>query len=190
MTKSTESSIPTNSDEPDFATIICLDRVCTSKEFKSRAAVLRNAGKMLSPSNQARDSVHFDKKKRIDSSEVAGALLDREQKGSTALDGSGAAIPHCRLESCIKPIGCLIKLEAPVKFAEEDVDLVFALVVPEVEDKDKEEDKAKARQHLRILQVCVGIFSDEANMEALRACRDAPSLHELFLKFGKLVQSV
>lgn len=68
----------------------------------------------------------------LDESDVYTQLLARERLGSTGL-GSGVAVPHCRVEGCPEPIGCLVTLAAPVDFDSPDgrpVDLLFVLLVP------------------------------------------------------------
>lgn len=145
--------------DPDFSFIVKPERVKVLTKTNSRAAVFRTVGGLIASDPQG-----------LDSHEVIGALLQREQEGSTALDDSGAAIPHCRLPSCYAPIGCMLRLDRAVKFADQDVDIVFALVVS----------KESQNTHLRILQTCARVFSNTANLAAIRSCQDSDSLHALF----------
>lgn len=147
------------SDDPDFSFIVKPERVQVLTRTNSRAAVFRTVGGLIASDPQG-----------LDSHEVIGALLKREQEGSTALDDSGAAIPHCRLASCQEPIGCLLRLDRNVKFASQEVDIVFALVVP----------KESQNLHLRILQTCARVFSNPSYLAALRSCEDGHALHLLF----------
>ncbi|MCY4657939.1 MAG: PTS sugar transporter subunit IIA [Gammaproteobacteria bacterium] len=149
------------SDEPNFSEIVIPERVRVLDKVNSRAAVLRTAGKLLADSPQ-----------ELNSHEVIGALLKREQEGSTALDSSGVAVPHCRLNGCTTPIGCLFRMSHPVKFAGESVDLVFALVTS----------NESQREHLKILQACAKMFLNEHNLEELRQSEDDLSLHSSFQK--------
>lgn len=75
----------------------------------------------------------FSQQTDIDSFEIIQALNAREQLGSTAI-GHGIALPHGRLESCKQPIAILVTLNEGVDFFasdKEDVDILFALLIPE-----------------------------------------------------------
>jgi PTS system nitrogen regulatory IIA component len=99
---------------------------------------------------------------------VAG-LLAREKLGSTAL-GDGIAIPHCRLASCEAAIGVLVTLSSPADYDGpdgEDVDLLFALVVP----------SDATQEHLNILADLARLFSQAEFRDALRACRTSEALY-------------
>lgn len=99
---------------------------------------------------------------------VFDQLLAREKLGSTGL-GTGIAIPHCRVENCNQPVGCLITLAEPIDFDAPDnqpVDLVFALLVPDGEHQ----------QHLDTLAGIARLFSQAGFCARLRAARDAEAL--------------
>ena len=99
---------------------------------------------------------------------VAG-MLAREKLGSTAL-GGGIAIPHCRLNECDRPRGALITLKTPIDFDapdDEQVDLLFALVVP----------SEATQEHLNILADLARLFSQVDFCDALRACESSLELH-------------
>jgi PTS system nitrogen regulatory IIA component len=69
----------------------------------------------------------------LKSFEILQALTEREQLGSTAI-GHGIALPHGRLAACEKPVAILATLQEGVDFFasdKEDVDIVFALLIPE-----------------------------------------------------------
>lgn len=100
--------------------------------------------------------------------DVYARLLAREKLGSTGL-GTGVAVPHCRVEGCEKPMGCLITLAEPIEFDAPDdkpVDLLFVLLVP----------AEAAQEHLDILAELARRFSNSVYCEQLRA---ANSVHEL-----------
>ncbi len=103
--------------------------------------------------------------------EVFAQLIAREKLGSTGL-GQGIAIPHCRVDNCIHPIGTLMTLQDPIDFDAPDdqpVDLLFALLVP-----------AEAhQQHLDILANIAKLFSNGDFCKQLRAARDDQSLYQL-----------
>ena len=104
----------------------------------------------------------------VNATELFDALIARERLGTTGL-GKGVAIPHCRLKSCIEPIGLFFRMEQPVDFDAVDrlpVDLIFALIVP---DGDQQE-------HLNLLKALAERFSDELFVQTLRRAVNALSL--------------
>lgn len=101
--------------------------------------------------------------------ELVAGMLAREKLGSTAL-GGGIAIPHCRLTDCDTPCGVLISISGDTEFDPpdgEDVNLLFALVVP----------KEATQEHLNLLADLARLFSQSAFCEALRACRGSDALY-------------
>jgi PTS system nitrogen regulatory IIA component len=63
---------------------------------------------------------------------VSGAILKREELGSTGV-GGGVAIPHARIQDVRKPFGIMARLKKPLAFDAIDglpVDIVFFLVLP------------------------------------------------------------
>ena len=107
----------------------------------------------------------------LDSNLLFDSLVARERLGSTGL-GHGIAIPHCRMKSCSKVIGALIRLNEPVDFDAidgEPVDLIFVLIVPE---------EAHA-EHLQVLAHLAEMFNDEAFCQQLRQCEDNAALYQL-----------
>ncbi len=112
-----------------------------------------------------------DDQPSLDYEEVFAHLIAREKLGSTGL-GQGIAIPHCRLDSCPRPIGTLVTLEQGIDFDapdEQPVDLLFALLVPGEANQ----------QHLDILAEVARLFQKADFCRQLRAARDAQSLFEL-----------
>ena len=113
--------------------------------------------------------------------EVFDGLLERERLGSTAL-GFGVAIPHCRMV-CQSIHATFVSLASPVDYEsadEQDVDLLFVLVVP----------KNETHAHLELLAELASIFNSAENRAALRQCRDASALLERFQYFDKLHSDV
>lgn len=55
-------------------------------------------------------------------------LLERETKSSTVI-GNGIAIPHAKERFVIKPKVCIIKLEKPINWKNERVELIFILAL-------------------------------------------------------------
>ena len=107
----------------------------------------------------------------INANQLFDSLIARERLGSTGL-GHGIAIPHCRMKSCNKVIGSLIKLEQPIDFDamdNEPVDLLFVLLVP-----DQAHD-----EHLQVLAKLAELFSDEGFCQQLRSAGDNDALYQL-----------
>jgi PTS system nitrogen regulatory IIA component len=105
---------------------------------------------------------HFlaDRMTGIDADEIYLGLLARERLGSTGI-GEGVAIPHCRMASCNKITGALLKLNDPVDFDSIDgvpVDLVFALIVPEEQNDE----------HLQVLSSIAELLQEEEIRNQLR----------------------
>jgi PTS system nitrogen regulatory IIA component len=68
---------------------------------------------------------------KVDDDTVFGALLKREELGSTGV-GNGVAIPHVRLEQVKEPFGILARLKHPIDFDSIDrqpVDVVCLLLL-------------------------------------------------------------
>ena len=147
------------SDDPDFFSIVSPQRTRILRGVTSRTALFRTLGTIIG-----------DDAKALKPKVVMRSLLQREHEGSTALDDSGAAIPHCRQEACKDPIGCFFSLTEAIQFAEEEIDLVFGLIVPVF----------FTTEHLRILQVCAKVFLNPKSIEQLRSCTDDLDLYNCF----------
>lgn len=86
------------------------------------------------------------------------ALLQREQMGSTAI-GHGVAVPHGRIAGLKAPVGAFLRLPTPTRFGDQDVDLVFALLMP----------TDNPQLHLHALADIAALFSDDDVRERLRS---------------------
>ena len=109
----------------------------------------------------------------LDADSILDALQARERLGSTGL-GEGVAIPHCRT-NCAQIIAVFARLSEPVDFDApdgENVDLVFALIVPEEE----------TALHLTVLAHLSSVFGEAANLAALRAAPTAAALRAKLLE--------
>ena len=107
----------------------------------------------------------------ISAKEVYENLLVREKLGSTGL-GMGIAIPHCRVESCVTPMGVLASLENEIDFDSADrypVNLLFALIVPYRAHQD----------HLDILAEVAKLFSQKRFRENLRQAKNSLEMHRI-----------
>ena len=149
----------------DFSTLVPTENVRILNDVPSRKGVLELLAELIAqnPSFNQRD--------------IAVALLDREQLGSTALEDSGTAIPHCRLEKCREPVGALLSVESGVKFGPEMVDIVFAVVVPQ----------EATQEHLNILSFVARSFMQSENLSQLR---NAKTDNELYDRFQGQMQAV
>ena len=109
---------------------------------------------------------------------VYRGLLDREKLGSTAL-GDGVAIPHCRIDECNAPLGCLITLSNPIDFSSSDgqgVDIVLVLLVP----------SQAAKEHLDLLAGAATLLSNEQPRLAIREAVEPVDLTEIVAESGLL----
>ncbi|GHD25788.1 PTS IIA-like nitrogen regulatory protein PtsN [Parahalioglobus pacificus] len=106
----------------------------------------------------------------LDATELFTQLVAREKLGSTGL-GDGIAIPHCRIENCVHPLGTLVTLDKPVPFDSPDgqpVDLMFVLLVP---------DEAH-QEHLDILASLARLFSQTDFCDTLRSQAEPAQLYQ------------
>lgn len=107
----------------------------------------------------------------VDADELYQEMLARERLGSTGI-GHGIAIPHCRLHSCSTITGALLKLEKAIDFDASDganVDLVFALIVP-----DEQND-----EHLQALSTIAELLQSDDVREQLRRCTSSQTLYQI-----------
>ena len=103
-----------------------------------------------------------------------GALLQRERMGSTAI-GHGVAIPHGRMEGLARPACALLRLDPAVEWTGgQDVDLVFALLVP----------AGGTQAHLQLLADVATRLDDPAVRDALRTAADADAMRAVFEQGG------
>ena len=116
---------------------------------------------------------------RLASDGTTGAALDalrqREQMGSTAI-GHGVAIPHGRMEGLAEPACALLRLDPAMEWTGgQDVDLVFALLVP----------TGGTQAHLQLLADVATRFDDPAIRAALRNASDADAMRAVFEQAGE-----
>lgn len=105
------------------------------------------------------------------------SLVAREKLGSTGF-GNGIAIPHCRLDSCISPMGALLRLDSPIDFDAIDgapVDLLFVLLVPQT----------ATEEHLDLLRQIAALFNNEQLRQRLRQAPDDQALYQAALSAGQ-----
>lgn len=98
-----------------------------SLELSSKKKILEKVSQVLADSTEG------------SSQEIFESLFARERLGTTAL-GHGIAIPHGRTQACKQPTAVFILLEKPVDYDApdgQDVDIIFAILVPEQADSEQ-----------------------------------------------------
>lgn len=144
----------------NIAEVLSPERTCCNVPGISKKRILEFISTFIA------DTTDF-----IDADDLYHELLARERLGSTGI-GEGVAIPHCRLPGCPKITGVLLKLETPVDFDAIDgaeVDLVFALIVP-----DEQND-----EHLQALSCVAQLLQSSAVREELRSCTSSARLYQI-----------
>lgn len=114
---------------------------------------------------------------QLSSGDIFDSLLSRERLGATGV-GHGIAIPHGRIKNCQQITGAFIQLEKGIDFDtsdRQDVDMLFALIVPE-ESTD---------EHLQVLALLATMFSDESFRQKLRNSSDTEEVYQLLTQWKK-----
>jgi nitrogen PTS system EIIA component len=144
----------------NISEVLTLDRTYCDAPGVSKKRVLEFIANFL-----AENSSFFD------ADAIYQELIARERLGSTGI-GEGIAIPHCRFSGCETITGVLLKLKTPVDFDATDgvdVDLVFALIVP-----DEQND-----EHLKTLSSIATLMRSSGTREKLRHCTSNDSLYRI-----------
>ncbi len=103
--------------------------------------------------------------------QIAASLNAREKIGSTGF-GSGAAIPHGKVDGLGRVFGFFARLSAPIDFQAVDgmpVDLVFLLLSP----------PNAGAEHLKALASVSRTFRDRQTLAKLRGARSKDALFAL-----------
>lgn len=145
-------------------------RIGCQVEAASKKRVLEQLGQRLSSVDpELTQDIVFD------------ALLERERLGSTGL-GNGIAIPHARMQQLDKAYAAFIQLPSGVDFDALDgnpVDLAFSMLVPH----------EATEEHLQLLALIAGMFSDDAFCNALRKAKSSQELFNLIKSREKAVSA-
>ncbi len=144
----------------NIADILSLNCIGSSISVSSKKRVLEKLAGLITTQNPD-----------LSEDEIFDSLISRERLGSTGI-GHGVAIPHGRVKTGGKSIGCFMQLENTVDFDAIDgkpVDLVFGLLVPE----------DSTDEHLQILSTLASLFSNEAICDKLRQAASAEEIHTL-----------
>lgn len=111
----------------------------------------------------------------LDAQEIFDAFITRERLGSTDL-GHGVALPHIRHPGVSRPRAAFIQLSKPIEFdpiKHTDVDLIFALLVP---------DEAH-EMHLQILSQLAKLLHQSECRHLLRNAHDAKGILDIIGQF-------
>lgn len=116
-------------------------------------------------------SAHLADAENVDAREVEGALLEREKLGTTAL-AEGIAIPHAKLDSLDRLIGCVGRSKKGVDFGSEGGEpthLFFTLIAPQKSTGD----------HLKALARISRLFKDPSFRTRVMAAGTADEIYNL-----------
>ncbi len=153
----------------DFEKILKPETVEIIEKCESRKSILEIASCLLS-----RNQEELDRRGLLEK------FIEREELGSTALDDSEIAIPHCRHEGCKAPLAALLRVNTAVPFGqEEQVRLIVALVVPKEASKD----------HLDILRTIALVCSASSNLTQLLAVQSSSDLYATFIRCAREVSA-
>jgi nitrogen PTS system EIIA component len=103
--------------------------------------------------------------------EIFDTVQQRERLGSTGV-GNGIAIPHGKLKSATRLTGMFVRLDGGVDFEaidDQNVDLVFLLIAPELAGAD----------HLKALSKVARALRTPDLVEAIRSAPDAASIYDM-----------
>ena len=114
----------------------------------------------------------FEQRHGIAPDLVVEKLTARERIGSTGL-GNGVAVPHARIDRLSRAVVSIVRMRSPIPFDAPDDKLVSDIVVFLVP-------KQSTDQCLLILAEIAQMFSDQAFLQRLRACTNAPQVHDVF----------
>jgi PTS system nitrogen regulatory IIA component len=151
----------------EISDIISPDRIASDMDASSKKRALEKISEIISASEGV----------QVLSQEVCESLIAREKLGSTGI-GSGVAIPHGRLKNSDKTIAAFVQLHDGINFDamdDEDVDLLFALLVPE----------NSTDEHLQILAQLAEMFSKADFRAKLRASKSSDELFDLLRNWRK-----
>ncbi len=142
--------------------------VCLQADVASKKKALEQVAALLASDRVASNDVTSNNES-LDQDEILVALIAREKLGTTGL-GDGVAIPHCRVSNCTAPRSALLTLRSPIDFEaidQRDVDVVWALIVPEQAEQ----------QHLDMLALMAARLNNPDLLALLRDSNDGEHVH-------------
>ncbi len=110
----------------------------------------------------------------LNAQEVYTLLEEREKLGSTGI-GSGIAIPHGKIPSAKKMMGCFGRSPVGIDFQSQDGELAhlfFVLIAPE----------NVAGLHLKVLSKLSRMLKDKTVREGLMTAKGVDEIFEIFLR--------
>jgi len=143
-----------------IADILTPERVVCSSGINSKKVALEELARMMAGADPA-----------LSPTDIYACLNARERLGSTGL-GHGIAIPHGRYGRINQPVGALLKLQQGVDYGSVDqkpVGILFSLLVPDQSTED----------HLQLLALLAGKFSDAKSLEHLQQAQTPQELYTL-----------
>lgn len=145
------------------ADVITKERIFFHADFKSKKKVFETISQSFSSLSGEKETLLLYEK-----------LVARERIGNTAL-GKGVAIPHCRLDMTSQLMGTFLLLKEPIDFDafdNQNVDLVFALIVPQEENEI----------YLKFLARLAEAFSDSNTINQIRHAANHEALYNILCR--------
>ena len=137
-----------------LADVLTTDRILLDLTASSKKTLLEKMATVLAKAESGTDH-----------RQIFEGLCQRERLGSTGL-GLGIAIPHCRIPEQNEVAGAIIRLRKPIDFDapdQQDVDLFFALAIPE----------ECTETHLKLLAELAEFFKDKQKASSVREATSA-----------------
>lgn len=110
----------------------------------------------------------------LNAQEVQSILEEREKLGSTGI-GCGVAIPHGKIPSAKRVLGCFGRSLEGIDFQSQDGELAhlfFVLIAPE----------NVSGLHLKVLSRLSRMLKDKSVRESLMSAKDGAEIFEIFLR--------
>lgn len=117
----------------------------------------------------------------LDESQIFSCMLERERLGSTGV-GHGVAIPHSRMQGVDQALVAIATLDSGVDYDaidDQDVDILFALLVPQ----------ECTEEHLQILASAAEMFSNEKVCSDLRKAQTEQEIYQIISQWQPHNQS-
>lgn len=149
-------TVSTDTDDSAVQMLLTRERIVLALDVADRDALFRWAGARLAPDTGP------------DARDIAHALHEREQSGSTAL-GNGFAIPHARLPGLRRPAAVYVRFAEPLDFDAPDAKPVADAVIVLAP-------AAAISLHLSLLADVAQRFCDARFRDALRGCTCADAV--------------
>ena len=140
------------------------ENIILDLKSKSKKNLLEFIAMKMSKDNNVEKDIIFEK------------LYEREKLGTTGL-GKGIVIPHARIPNTKEPKIIIVKLDMPLNYESidgNDIDIVFALIVPEKEDS----------LHIDLLSNIANMLEDKSFLLYIRNSTSKEEIKRHIEKFG------